>query len=152
MLKAALHYRNKYGFSVIPCKSDKRPIVKWESFQREKPSVEQIKEWWTKYPYANIGIITGEISGIDVIDCDTEEAYQNLNENFLSDTFQTPVVKTPKAITFISNISRVYQMLCELSPEPTCELMADMLLRHPPRTGREINTHGFLGYRQKTCR
>jgi len=95
MLKAALHYRNKYGFSLIPCKTDKRPIVKWEQHQREKPSVEQIKKWWTKYPYANIGIITGEISGIDVLDCDTEEAYQSLNENFLPDTFQTPIVKTP---------------------------------------------------------
>ena len=95
MLKYALKY-HRLGFSIIPCKSDKRPIVKWESYQRRSADVEQIKEWWTKYPHANIGIITGDVSGVDVVDCDTEEAYQSLNENFLSDTFQTPVVKTPK--------------------------------------------------------
>ena len=95
MLKAALRY-HKLGFSVIPCKSDKRPIVKWEPYQRQRADKQQITEWWTKYPYANIAIVTGEVSGVDVVDCDTEEAYQMLNENFLPDSFQTPVVKTPK--------------------------------------------------------
>ena len=33
---------------------------------------------------------------MDVLDVDTEEAYKNLTEFFLSDTFQTPIAKTPK--------------------------------------------------------
>ena len=32
--------------------------------------IETITQWWRKQPYANVGIRTGEISGIDVIDID----------------------------------------------------------------------------------
>ena len=32
--------------------------------------IETITHWWRKQPYANVGIRTGEISGIDVIDID----------------------------------------------------------------------------------
>ena len=31
---------------------------------------QQIMEWWTKWPYANVGIVTGKASGIFVIDID----------------------------------------------------------------------------------
>lgn len=31
----------------------------------------QIKEWWSKWPDANIGIATGQVSGIFVVDVDT---------------------------------------------------------------------------------
>jgi len=30
----------------------------------------QIVEWWTKWPDANIGLATGEVSGVDVLDID----------------------------------------------------------------------------------
>ena len=95
MIKHALEYL-KLGFSVIPCQKNKKAIYAWTDFQHTKPTKEQITQWWTKYPSANIAIICGEVSGVDVIDCDTEEAFQNFNENFLSDSIVTPIVKTPK--------------------------------------------------------
>lgn len=95
MLNHALQYL-KMGFSVIPCQKNKKAIFAWADFQHTKPDKEQITQWWTKYPHANIAIICGEVSGVDVIDCDTEEAFQNFNENFLSDSIVTPIVKTPK--------------------------------------------------------
>lgn len=63
----ALKYE-KLGFSVIPVKQDKQPLVRWEKFQKERAGETQIKEWFKQFPNANIGVVTGEISGIVVID------------------------------------------------------------------------------------
>ncbi|MCG6538018.1 MAG: bifunctional DNA primase/polymerase, partial [Syntrophales bacterium LBB04] len=95
MLEYALRYR-KRGFSVIPCKKDKTPFIKWQPYQLQKPTEDEIRQWWGKHPDANIGIACGPVSGVDVLDVDTEEAYQNLTEIFLNETFQTPIAKTPK--------------------------------------------------------
>lgn len=95
MLNEALKYL-KMRYSVIPCKKDKKPFVAWADYQHTRATPDQVKEWWGKHKNANIAIITGEISGIDVVDCDTEEAFQNFNENFLPDSVITPIAKTPK--------------------------------------------------------
>lgn len=94
VLNAALEYRD-LGFSILPIQVDKRPYVAWERFQREKPDPELIKEWWKKYPNANVGIVTGEISGLDVVDVDSEEAMATLDE-LLPDSLETPMSKTPR--------------------------------------------------------
>lgn len=95
MLEWALAYRRK-GFSVIPCNRQKRPLIKWAPFQVEKASEQQIRDWWEKWPNANIGVACGAVSGVDVLDLDTEQAYADLQEYYLPDTFQTPAVKSPK--------------------------------------------------------
>lgn len=95
MLEAALRYRRR-GFSVIPCKKDKRPLIKWEPYQFNKPSEDEIRQWWTKWPDANIAIACGPVSGVDVLDCDSQEAFDVLNDFYLGESFSTPTVKTPK--------------------------------------------------------
>jgi len=95
MLKSALWYLEHMNFSVIPIKKNKKPFIKWTEYQKTLPTREQVKDWWTHYPNANIGIVTGEVSGIDVIDCDSEDGKSALEE-FLPDSFITPVSKTPK--------------------------------------------------------
>ena len=95
MLKAALWYLETMHFSVIPVKKNKKPFIKWERYQKEMPTRSQVKEWWEKWSQANIGIVTGPVSRIDVIDCDSE-AGKNALSDFLSDSFITPVSKTPK--------------------------------------------------------
>jgi len=65
ILNAALNYSKK-GFSVIPIKPDKTPYLKWEKYQREKAGPDLIREWWDKWPDANVGIVTGAISGLNV--------------------------------------------------------------------------------------
>jgi len=69
--KAARWYCTE-GYSVIPIRADasKKPLVKWEQYQKEKAPLQQIEEWWQRWPDANIGIVTGEISGISVVDKD----------------------------------------------------------------------------------
>src|SRR3990172_6780089 len=52
-----------------------------------------IKEWWSRWPCANIGIPTGAASGFDVIDIDNEQAQQKLRE-LIPDTSHAALQKT----------------------------------------------------------
>lgn len=72
ILKSALHYA-ELGFSVFPVARDKKPLVVWQKYQKERASKEQIEEWYARFPNANVGVITGAISGIVVVDVDTME-------------------------------------------------------------------------------
>jgi len=103
MLEHALKYREA-GFSVIPIKPDfdpveqkfsKKPYTNWKAYQRTLPTEDEIRSWWAKWPNAMIGIVTGEITNIYAIDCDTEDAYQKIQE-FAPDSFLTPTVTTPR--------------------------------------------------------
>lgn len=71
------------GFSVIPVARNKKPLIEWKKYQNQKPTREKVSEWWTKFPKANIGIVTGKISDLIVIDIDprhggTDEAFKNI--------------------------------------------------------------------------
>lgn len=95
MLEAALFYSEKLGLSVIPVKPDKRPFEKWEQYQKERATATQIKRWWEKYPNANIGLVTGKVSGICVVDIDTEEGMEAIRE-YIPKDIKTPACTTPK--------------------------------------------------------
>ena len=85
---AAINYLKNNHFSIIPVKPDKKPYIKWEEFQKRLPTEAEILEWWSKWPDANIGIVTGIISGIAVIDLDDiEEAKKSWMNLFLIPCF-----------------------------------------------------------------
>jgi putative DNA primase/helicase len=70
ILNAALTYF-KQGFSVIPIQPrEKRPVIAWEAYQTTKGTEQELKKWWGKWPSANVGVVTGAISGLIVIDLD----------------------------------------------------------------------------------
>ncbi len=94
MLDAALEYAEK-GFSVIPVDQKKVSLIKWEPYQSAKASKEEINAWWTRFPAANIGIVTGEISNILVVDTDTESAIETIN-NAIPEGLDVPCQTTPK--------------------------------------------------------
>lgn len=58
----------KRGWSVIPVGMNKRPIITWKEFQKRRATKEEIAIWWAQNPNAQIGIVTGEISDLTVID------------------------------------------------------------------------------------
>jgi Bifunctional DNA primase/polymerase, N-terminal/AAA domain/Primase C terminal 1 (PriCT-1) len=73
-LEQALDYRRR-GFSVIPIKpKDKKPLIFWEPYQTEPAAEATIKHWCESWPNANIGLVTGAVSGCIVIDLDTDKA------------------------------------------------------------------------------
>lgn len=71
-LKLAQQYLN-FGWSVIPViNGGKKPLIDWKEYQQRKPTEVEITNWWTKWPNANIGVITGKISNVIVIDIDPQ--------------------------------------------------------------------------------
>ena len=54
--------------SVIPVGQDKIPLVSWKKYQEVLPTKAQIESWWKEYPKANLGIVTGKISNLTVVD------------------------------------------------------------------------------------
>lgn len=93
-LKAALDYAS-HGWSVIPLQArDKRPAIKsWRDYQKERADEKQIRKWWKQYPQANVGVITGSVSGIIVLDVDGEEGQASL-KNLAKGLLPTPVTNT----------------------------------------------------------
>jgi|TARA_Y100000310_G_scaffold325441_2_gene388909 hypothetical protein len=62
------------GWCVLPAK-DKFPLKAlggWKQYQKERPSLEQVQEWFAQAPEgAQIALVTGRVSGVTVIDIDT---------------------------------------------------------------------------------
>jgi len=88
VLQAALEYLER-GWSVIPLyavrsgcctcgrpdcdKPGKHSPVKWKEYQTRRATVDEVKTWWQKWPWANVGIVTGAISGLLVLDIEGPE-------------------------------------------------------------------------------
>jgi len=71
MLEHALAYL-KLGWSVMPLESEeKKALVKWTKYQKEYPTQDNLRLWWKRWPTANIGIITGKISNLIVVDLES---------------------------------------------------------------------------------
>jgi hypothetical protein len=69
-MKAALDY-GRLGWSVIPIEScGKRPLVRWQVYQRRHPDAREVAEWFQRWPDANIAVVTGVVSGLVVLDLD----------------------------------------------------------------------------------
>lgn len=69
-IDAALQYLN-HGWSVIPLRpNSKVPAVQWAAYQIQRATPDEVRQWWTQWPDANIGLITGAISGVIAVDVD----------------------------------------------------------------------------------
>jgi len=69
---AGLYYI-KVGFSIIPVALDKKPLIQWKPYQERKTTVEEFNQWFNTYSDMQIGIVTGSLSGISVIDIDSPD-------------------------------------------------------------------------------
>jgi putative DNA primase/helicase len=51
--------------AVVPARADgsKRPVFEWKEFQGERPTWQQIAQWYTNTPEWGVGLICGAISG-----------------------------------------------------------------------------------------
>ncbi len=67
---AAETYRAR-GWSVVPVRPrDKRPLVPWREYQQRRAGKTEISGWFERCPDANIGVVTGQVSNLVVIDID----------------------------------------------------------------------------------
>lgn len=83
--KAANNYLT-WGWSVIPIRrQDKRPLVEWGQYQHRRATDQDVKGWFSKWPEANVGIVTGAVSGLVVLDVDPqhggEDSLQKMEQN-----------------------------------------------------------------------
>lgn len=101
MKQKAKEYINR-GWSVIPVKG-KTPIVEWKEYQGRIVNEETIDLWFDNNPNANLGIVTGKISGITVIDVDGEKGKESLKK-----------LKLP--ITLISNTPNGFHLVFKYNP------------------------------------
>jgi hypothetical protein len=84
------------GFSTIPIKVDKTPLIKWSEYQKRKPEAEEIYNWCIEYPDMNIGIVTGAISNIVVFDYDYKVSFTVLPSFFR----KTTITETKRGFHF----------------------------------------------------
>lgn len=68
--RTALAYLAR-GWSVVVVEPrGKRPIVRWQKFQQQAPSEDQLRAWLARHRDANLAIVTGAVSGLVVLDVD----------------------------------------------------------------------------------
>lgn len=87
MLQQALKYA-ELGIAIFPLHSNKNGICSCGNIECKSPAkhprtangvkdaskdVNQIKKWWSMFPNANIGVATGGVSGIVVLDIDNDD-------------------------------------------------------------------------------
>lgn len=78
-LMGAHEHRDRTRKRMVPCPPDKwgkTPMTPWKDYQDELPSPDEVRSWWRRWPVANIGMATGRLSGVIVLDCDSAEARQ----------------------------------------------------------------------------
>lgn len=69
-LTAALGYLAR-GWSIVPVAArGKRPIVRWQTFGERNPTEAEVRDWFERWPTANVAVVTGLISGVVVLDVD----------------------------------------------------------------------------------
>ena len=81
----------KRGYSVIPIDADKKPRFNWEKYQKQLPTEDELASWFFEYKHLapeGIAIITGELSGVVVLDVEVDGDITGL------DMPTTPTAKT----------------------------------------------------------
>ncbi|HYW87609.1 MAG TPA: bifunctional DNA primase/polymerase, partial [Chloroflexota bacterium] len=69
------HEHRDSGGKPVRCTSPgKVPLVRWKDYQRRLPTEQELRAQWRRWPEANIGLATGELSRIVVLDLDGDLA------------------------------------------------------------------------------
>jgi Bifunctional DNA primase/polymerase, N-terminal len=104
IFEAALDYVYTRKLSIIPViHKTKQPLVQWMEYQRRMPTSLELSTWFGTGSENGIGIITGEISDLIVIDITTAEEIEFATKNNL---LNAPTVKTSRGLhLYYRNIS-----------------------------------------------
>jgi len=94
----------RYEYSLIPINSEKEPYIYWKSFQYKKAKIEDVFDWYDKFTDVNIGIVTGNISKLAVIDVDDLTLLPELKE-FLPELKETTRVRTRRGYHYYFSLN-----------------------------------------------
>lgn len=70
------------GWSVIPLEGKRPALRSWSKFQTEHATPSELKCWFAGKSVSNVGIVTGRLSGIVVVDCDSSDDAEYWTRNF----------------------------------------------------------------------
>ena len=96
MLIGALGWARK-GYPIFPCKpEDKSPLTR-NGFKDATTDESKIRNWWRLWPSAMIGMPTGSVSGVDVLDIDVklEEGINGFEHTPHWESLSPLIVETP---------------------------------------------------------
>lgn len=91
-------YRFEYGFNVIPIKEQQKkpPLIRTKKYQSQQVSCSEISTWFKRKGYGdfNLGIMTGQISRLAVLDVDDISLLPALLDK-MPEIGRTTAIKTP---------------------------------------------------------
>lgn len=99
VLEEALAYIRK-GYSLVSVRENaKVPSEPWLEYQQRRMTEAEATKRWTDTPRANVGIITGRVSDLLVVDVDGKAGLHALDEAGIV-LPRTLTIKTPKGLHF----------------------------------------------------
>ena len=140
-----LHYARLYasrGWSIIPLRGKRPAIDAWREFQHSGPDTALLPRWFAS-PRVNIGIVTGRVSDLVVVDCDSTEDATFWKERFPRTPLAAQLAEA--ACITIIDIGRVMNSAIAFDSwvgVSTCGPKAAMSSRHHLVTTVEEYTNG----------
>ncbi len=112
LVQAALYYAQN-GWPIFPL-TGKVPFKDSKGYKDATMDEQQIRTWWTDHPTANIGLATGERSGVLVLDIDPPEGHFSLKE---LQTKHTPLPDTTgRRACFMATIAAASSTMRIMTP------------------------------------
>lgn len=116
-ISVALQYYDS-GLLPIPLK-DKIALVKWGEYLTERPGRGLVSSWFNSFPKARVGLVTGPISDLLVLDTDGQEGIASLKGKEIPDTW---MVQTPRGgyhhyFSFPKDLTEVKTTLIGILPK-----------------------------------
>jgi len=101
-LRAAFEYLER-GWTPLPLQPrSKVALIPWRRLQRHRPEAADLERWWSLWPEANVGVVTGARARLAVVDLDGPQAPSLAEELGLPDA---PTVQTGEGLHVYCSIA-----------------------------------------------